>query len=288
IRGSVPVIWSQKPNLHWSPCIVVDFEIGVGHVERFRRHCDYWLRKYDRLILISLLSRKKQEEDLAELYGQVCRNIGLNMQLIEFDFNEKCKGARWDALEELMQILELQMAQCGYFLYKKGKATADRNQKSLFRTNCVDSLDRTNVIQTLISCKMLERQLKAVGILNDNERIGNHINFEGEYRRLWADNGDSISEQYAGTAALKSDFVRYRSRTLIGQLDDLKKTFYRWWINNFCDGFRQDSYDFMLGRYPIDHENPMKYSLHTWRKRHYAWLTIILLLICYVTSRCCS
>merc|ERR1712235_71370 len=66
---------------------------------------------------------------------------------------------------------------------------------------------------------------------------------------VWADNADACSTQYAGTGALKTDFTRTGQRTKLGLLMDGKNSAIRYYKNNFCDGYRQDSMDFFLGNY---------------------------------------
>jgi len=41
---------------------------------------------------------------------------------------------------------------------------------------------------------------------------------------LWADNGDAISQQYAGTGALKADFTRTGERNLLHAVKDGMKS----------------------------------------------------------------
>lgn len=41
---------------------------------------------------------------------------------------------------------------------------------------------------------------------------------------MWADHGDEVSNQYAGTGALKSQFTRTGVRDVWGLLDDGKKS----------------------------------------------------------------
>jgi len=55
----------------------------------------------------------------------------------------------------------------------------------------------------------------------------------------WADNGDAISRQYAGTGALKSDFTRTGKRSQKGVMKDGFNSLSRYYINNFKDGLRQ-------------------------------------------------
>jgi len=56
---------------------------------------------------------------------------------------------------------------------------------------------------------------------------------------VWANNADAISEQYAGTGALKTDYTRTGKRSVQGVLNDGLNSAMRYYINNFQDGFRQ-------------------------------------------------
>ena len=72
---------------------------------------------------------------------------------------------------------------------------------------------------------------------------------ERQFRLAWADHGDDISRQYAGTGALKSGFTRTGRRSLGGLLDDGAKSAVRYLRNNFADGRRQDALDLLTGTY---------------------------------------
>jgi hypothetical protein len=56
---------------------------------------------------------------------------------------------------------------------------------------------------------------------------------------VWANNGDYISRQYAGTSALKGDFTRTGKREAKGMLKDGVNSISRYYINNFQDDMRQ-------------------------------------------------
>lgn len=43
-------------------------------------------------------------------------------------------------------------------------------QKGIFRVNCIDGLDRTNVVESAFARHVLNRQLGAVALLNPDER----------------------------------------------------------------------------------------------------------------------
>ena len=64
---------------------------------------------------------------------------------------------------------------------------------------------------------------------------------------LWADNGDSISRQYASSAALKGDYTRTRQRNYRGAINDLGLTLSRYFNNIISDYFSQAAIDYLLG-----------------------------------------
>ena len=85
-------------------------------------------------------------------------------------------------------------------------------QNGIIRTNCMDCLDRTNVVQSACGRRALEMQLKEEGF-----DLSSQLDQTTEwFNTLWADNGDAISKQYASTAALKGDFTRTRKRNYKG------------------------------------------------------------------------
>ncbi|GAU35121.1 hypothetical protein TSUD_162260 [Trifolium subterraneum] len=79
-------------------------------------------------------------------------------------------------------------------------------QKGIMRSNCIDSLDRTNVTQCYMAQKALNLQLQRMGVLTSSECISMFDEEYGKFRILWAEQGDEISLEYAGTNALKGDF----------------------------------------------------------------------------------
>lgn len=67
-------------------------------------------------------------------------------------------------------------------------------QTGVVRTNCIDCLDRTNVVQSALSRFFLNRHLVHLGITTQEE-AGLHDNLDREFNALWAENGDAISRE---------------------------------------------------------------------------------------------
>ena len=67
------------------------------------------------------------------------------------------------------------------------------------------------------------------------------------FQMLWANNGDVLSRQYAGTSALKSDFTRTGERRITGVMKDGYNSANRYYLNRFKDAYRQATIDMMQG-----------------------------------------
>jgi hypothetical protein len=103
----------------------------------------------------------------------------------------------------------------------------------------------------------VEAALSAMGLLAEGTPLPAALPaLDGALKALWADHGDAISNQYAGTGALKSGFTRTGKRTLGGLLDDGAKSVARYYLNNFADGRKQDALDLATGAFVPDAKPP--------------------------------
>ena len=120
-------------------------------------------------------------------------------------------------------------------------------QEKVFRSNCVDCLDRTNVFQSAIARVVLETQCQKLGLLAPEEHLPSQV--KHLFQQIWANNGDAISRQYAGTAALKGDYTRTGERKLTGLMKDGMNSANRYYKNTFKDIYRQAMIDLMVGTF---------------------------------------
>lgn len=144
----------------------------------------------------------------------------------------------------------------GKFL--KNDAQVISLQKGVLRTNCIDCLDRTNVVQTVFGRFILHKMLHRINLAQEpnGEPFESFFPvFENIFKYLWAEHGDRLSLAYSGTGALKSDFVRTGKRTKMGNLVDGYLSSKRYYLNNFVDGYNQDCHDYFIGNI-----NPKKHQ----------------------------
>ncbi|KAJ5895209.1 hypothetical protein N7495_006900 [Penicillium taxi] len=280
-RGSVPVFWAEVNNLKYTPSLQVR---GVDTaVNAARKHFAEQIRLYGENYLVNLVNQKGREERVKKAYEQMVRTLisssnettesdtkspeklhslepGLKrkemdrLHYVYFDFHNETKGLKWHRAELLLGRLNDGLAQGGYFRGVEspgsgGQLDIRSVQSSVVRTNCMDCLDRTNVVQSMLGRWAITRQLIDAGVLRTGENANDDREFEDRFRNIWADNADVVSKSYSGTGALKTDFTRTGKRTRAGALQDLRNSIVRYVRNNFLDGPRQDGFDVFLGTY---------------------------------------
>jgi len=268
-RGSIPIYWKQQTNTKYTPKLIVDHDSQSQ--ESFDKHFEDQIKQYGSQIAVNLVNQKGYELRVSEKFSEAHKSSKFNDQikLVIFDFHEKCSKSRFHNVKILIDDIEKDLEEQGYFELQGDKV--GNKQTSVVRTNCMDCLDRTNVVQTMVARRFLKVQLVKSGIMNEKETIESHKDFDYFLRNVWSDNADIVSKFYSGTGALKTDFTRTGKRTNQGKIMDGVNSVMRYVKNNYTDGFRQDSIDLFLGNFVIqpgapspiriDNPNAMRTSL---------------------------
>ncbi|KAK9957245.1 hypothetical protein ABG768_011509 [Culter alburnus] len=272
-RGSMPFFWSQRPNLKYKPKPQISTE--TNHMDGFKRHFESQVLIYGKQVILNLVNQKGSELPLEQAFAKMVNGMenGL-IKYIAFDFHKECSKMRWHRLQILVDAVSDMQDEFGYFMVSSdGKVTSE--QSGTFRSNCMDCLDRTNVIQSLLARRSLQSQLQRMGVLHVGQKIEEQADFEKIYKNAWADNANACAKQYAGTGALKTDFTRTGKRTHWGLVMDGWNSMIRYYKNNFSDGFRQDSIDLFLGNYTVDETDGLT-PLHAQKDWKFLLLPVIM------------
>ena len=249
LRGSIPLFFSQSPySLKPQVTTWGSFETNQ---KAFKRHFSDLTERYSEVYAASLIDKHGNEAKIGELYEQHAKELnehdgidskGKQLGFEWFDFHNVCRGMHFENVSKLMDSLDPFLQATGWTEVSGDRVT--HKQSGILRTNCMDCLDRTNVVQSATARGALEQQLSAgnytIDLQNDPSTSW--------FNTLWADNGDNISRQYAGTAALKGDFTRTRKRQITGALTDFGLTLTRYYNNIVNDYFAQAVIDYLLGR----------------------------------------
>ncbi|KAL0616709.1 Phosphatidylinositide phosphatase SAC2 [Plecturocebus cupreus] len=260
-RGSVPVFWSQV-GYRYNPRPRLD-KSEKETVAYFCAHFEEQLKIYKKQVIINLVDQAGREKIIGDAYlKQVLLFNNSHLTYVSFDFHEHCRGMKFENVQTLTDAIYdiiLDMKWCWV-----DEAGVICKQEGIFRVNCMDCLDRTNVVQAAIARVVMEQQLKKLGVMPPEQPLP--VKCNRIYQIMWANNGDSISRQYAGTAALKGDFTRTGERKLAGVMKDGVNSANRYYLNRFKDAYRQAVIDLMQG-IPVTED---LYSIFTKEKEHEA------------------
>ena len=281
-RGSIPVYWAEVNTLHYTPSLQIR---GVETaVDAAKQHFDEQIRLYGEIYLVNLVNQRGREDRVKKAYEQMVRILISSpsestqadyvadekihileanrknqkydrLHYVYFDFHNETKGLKWHRAQILLDQLKGGLMQGQYFRGvdlpgdTQGRLEVRNQQTAVVRTNCMDCLDRTNVVQTMLARWTLTRQLLEIGVLHAGESADDDETFRNLFRNMWADNADVVSKSYSGTGALKTDFTRTGERTRAGMAQDFRNSLTRYIKNNFGDGPRQDGFDLFLGVY---------------------------------------
>ncbi|KAH7476615.1 Phosphatidylinositol-3-phosphatase SAC1 [Phytophthora ramorum] len=187
-----------------------------------------------------------------------------------FDFHHEYRKMAWHNLSKLLAEVEEQFTQYGWFECD-GEGRLISRQRGVFRVNCMDNLDRTNVVMSLFARRTILMALQLYPFSSAGSDKGDTVldspygSFEVVFKNAWADNADYVSRMYAGTGALKTDFTRTGRRTIAGALQDGVNSVTRYYLNNFSDGVRQDTFDLLVGNFAPDKRDE---SPFTFQQQH--------------------
>ncbi|CAB4065941.1 SAC2 [Lepeophtheirus salmonis] len=243
VRGSVPVYWSQ-PGYRYRPPPVLDHS-KEENFQAFKKHYDDTFTKYGSpIVTINLAEKLGREKVITDaFFDNAIAYNNEHLLFVCFDFHEYCRGMHFENVDVLVRSIELSIRSMRYCWFDSEGMVC--GQLGVFRINCIDCLDRTNVVQTAIARAVLEIQLTKLGLVPPEQNLEEATKLS--FQALWANNGDVISRQYAGTNALKGDFTRTGERNLSGMMKDGMNSASRYYLNQFRDTLRQQIIDLVTG-----------------------------------------
>ncbi|CAH2059278.1 unnamed protein product, partial [Iphiclides podalirius] len=242
VRGSVPIFWSQ-PEYKFRPPPRLDRGEEETHAA-FKKHFEEELKIYKHVCIVNLVEQQGRERVIWEAYGNhVLKYNSPDVIYATFDFHEYCRGMHYENVSILINAIADIIAETR-FTWRDDRGLIC-GQGGVFRVNCIDCLDRTNVVQTAIAKYVLELQLCRLGL--GTPGCGLPPSLRNAFLTMWADNGDVVSRQYAGTKALKGDYTRTGERKFTGMMKDGVASANRYYLSTFKDALRQVAIDVMTG-----------------------------------------
>ncbi|AFM98840.1 phosphoinositide polyphosphatase [Encephalitozoon hellem ATCC 50504] len=224
IRGSVPIFWNQIEHGISTKINIYGDDEDVR--KAFKKHFVKLGKEYGKVHVINLLGEKKYEKRLTSYFSKL-----LNLENIPYTtFDLNAHANNYDDLKFLL-----------YF-----KLRSIEQEGVIFRVNCLDCLDRTNVAQSLICMFYFE---KAV---NDGDVLK-------KMQECWADNGNSLSNLYTGSDAMKKELALKGRRSFIGYMDDFMISATRLINGRFTDRQKHSIINILLEKREDSEESQVSY-----------------------------
>ncbi|CAO1625675.1 unnamed protein product [Sympodiomycopsis kandeliae] len=256
-RGSIPLFWSQSPFSMKPPPLLE--RSTAENTQACTKHFKTQTERYGNITCINLAEQSGKEGEITEAYRRVIEEdvsksvTTGKVKYCAFDFHKECAGMKFENVSKLIDLEKEHLEEMNCFWAAWGlndgnseeKADSGKTmslQRGIYRVSCLDCLDRTNVVESAFGRHMLQGQFTKMGIPPQQ-----HPSFEYKFNDTWANNGDQISQCYAGSRALKGDFTRTGKRNLLGMMNDATASVYRMVQGAITDFWRQTVISFSYG-----------------------------------------
>ena len=281
VRGSVPLLWAQPPDLRPKPRIRLACPgdaapaAWAASLASYRSHMAALRTSYGGpVVALSLLRHRGREAPLSDAYAAAAAQANAAGDThIAFDFNAR-GGAAPAGRAALMTLLLPHLRSAGIFHRaaagegNKADAVVKSRQRGVLRINCLDCLDRTNMAQVAASMAAAAMQLRALRggqaappaegstdggsgdkIVNsgaDAEALPAAL--RDALVTLWRAHGDALAQQYTRTGAQRRDrSAKPGLRTAVAATRDALISLRRYVQNNHGDAAACDAAALLAG-----------------------------------------
>jgi len=215
--------------------------------------------------------RRKRETKLGEAFSEAVEYLnkqlppGREVEYIAWDFKDRGVNSQQGGAEapdamlrgndtvvdELGALAEALVCKTGMFVSKSSGRTPASLQRGVVRTNCIDSLDRTNVAQFCIGKCVLGQQMHALSA-NDSSRLHRSDNdaLIVALVDMYEDMGNHIALQYGGSEAHATALASMKGQAaVVSKTGDMLTSFRRYYSNTFTDAEKQHAINLYLGNF---------------------------------------
>lgn len=160
VRASIPLYWHHRLNLQYKVPLQIsnrkNLNVAISdHMKKIKNS------EFDNVLSINLTDRHGREGALASLFQEnFVQND--NSKYVHFDFHYQCSKMRWNRVSILINQIREIIIKYGWFdnsNIENNNTGSHLRQIGIIRTNCIDCLDRTNLVQSVIGLHVAELQI---------------------------------------------------------------------------------------------------------------------------------
>lgn len=158
IRGSAPIFFQQTGMTAQTQITRIPEMASPA----FLRHVEEIQKDFQMTFFVNLMNNNKPNERTItqNMENQIKMNNLKSCKYYFFDFQNQCKYDNYENIDTFIKNLDSVFNIFKFYCEDTNSGEIHKEQCGAVRTNCLDCLDRTNVIQTRIAWKMLEIQVK--------------------------------------------------------------------------------------------------------------------------------
>eukprot|EP00928_Gymnodinium_smaydae_P049136 TRINITY_DN32949_c0_g1_i1.p1 TRINITY_DN32949_c0_g1~~TRINITY_DN32949_c0_g1_i1.p1 ORF type:complete len:772 (+),score=98.28 TRINITY_DN32949_c0_g1_i1:1107-3422(+) len=188
------------------------------------------------------------------------RELPQALRILYRPFDMKSQENSSAIYDVFARLAESVVARVGFLHSSTGDNGVPRRvQSGVVRTNCVDCLDRTNVLQFFVGLEVLKQQLTALNLLPE-PRLEYDSPVVFVLSELYDIMGDHLALQYAGSVAHKKYQLLGSRPRMMTSSKELLTSIHRHYNNSFTDSEKQASLNLFLGTYQA-RNNPRLWEL---------------------------
>ena len=281
IRGSIPVFWNQTQNAFYQK---PEIKVNLSDIryDATKMHFSKLVERYGLPIIVCNLAKKiedgkKQESLLSDLYSNgisyinnttkdSTNNIAKSIpkKILYYHYDLKRERIKKDFYKSFYNISCSLISKINLFSFipnLENKYSISL-QNGVIRSNCIDCLDRTNVLQQILGIAVLVIQLRLIG-LNETFPEDDSEDIYGILTDMYKNMGHELSNQYTGTSALKQSINESVniSDKIIDVCYEIVIACKRSILNYFSDQIKQNALNLFLGKYQIGPEKPLIWDM---------------------------
>lgn len=226
-----------------------------------KKHFRDLIMKYgSEIFCVNLLKTDKAEREregiLTDKYKEALSFInkeihpqGHQITFTHLDVKGLLRRDAEDFTSKATKVSQSAWEKTGMFIYSddldKQESTYIRFQQGVLRSNCVDCLDRTNLMQMIANEIILPKQITKLLNLEEISVIELADSVLDEFRSVSTRMGDFISLQYGGSAAHRQKLYKIRGKHTF----DIVTSVHRHFSNAVSDKSKQLQNDLFIGAY---------------------------------------
>lgn len=193
----------------------------------------------------------EREKELEEVFSQLIRELKEqepNFEGVDYfhiDLKSSMKEDRDDFFEKAIQISEKQVSDHNCFELNGNDSAYQGKikisfQRGIVRTNCVDCLDRTNLMQNLVSERAFLKQVRGCLGLKREQPLDFNPKVMEHFQDMWTRLGNQIALQYGGSKAHQQKKKKFFTKWMVSVK--------RHYSNTVLDEKRQKKISLFLGQ----------------------------------------